>query len=107
MLEILPTAGEWQESLFIAGDGYQLELSTGVLSPWHIRAVENLTLAMDESSPASEPNFISNGAYAETATFLDAVADNKLFPTATLADALASSRLAADIAEFGVYRPER
>ena len=97
-VEILPMAGEWRERLFIAGPGYQLELSTGVLPPWRVRAVEDLALSLDACMPEGEPGYVGNGTYAETESFLDAVSEGRGYATATLADALASSRSAARIA---------
>lgn len=99
VFEMLPTAGEWEESFRFVGDGYTVDVHTGVLPPWRVRAVKDATLALDEASSAGEPGFISNGSYAETAAFLDAVRAGHPLPPATLADALASSRLAAQVCE--------
>ncbi len=97
VFEMLPTAGEWDESFRLVGDGYQVDVHTGALPPWRVRAVRDLTLALETAAPADEPTCVANGTCAETAAFLDAVVDGRPLPPATLADALASSRLAAAV----------
>jgi predicted dehydrogenase len=97
LFEMLPTAGEPEESIRIVGDDYQVDIRTGAVPPWRVRAVKHMQAVFDALGPADEPPFVRNGTYAETAAFLDAVSAGRSLPPATLADALASSRLAARI----------
>lgn len=99
-LEIFPQAGEWEEHFRFLGPDYQLDVDTGVLPPWRVRAVQSLTLAFEESAPADEPPCVSNGTYAETAAFLDAILTGRPTPAPTVAQALESSLLTDQIARL-------
>jgi predicted dehydrogenase len=101
VLEIAPAAGELEEKFRVSGDGYQVDVTMGSVTPWHVRAVKEQKVELDEGSPAGEPGYISNGAYAETAAFLDALVEGKKVPPPGLADVMESSRLAARIEAMG------
>ncbi|OGV63568.1 MAG: hypothetical protein A2498_06745 [Lentisphaerae bacterium RIFOXYC12_FULL_60_16] len=96
-LELAPTAGEWEEHIRFLGNGYQVDVHTGTLPPGRVRIVHSMREVLLHRSPDNEPGFITSGAYAENAGFIEAVIARRPFETATLADALASSELAAAI----------
>jgi len=95
-LEILPTCGEWEERVRLTGEGYTVDAQSGVLPPWRVRAVKDMKLEVDASSPQGEPGFVSNGTYGETEAFIDAVCSGGPMPVGVDA-ALVSSELAAEI----------
>jgi predicted dehydrogenase len=97
LFEMFPDSGEWEETFRIAGPGYMLDIRTGTLPPWRVRAVRHARVVLEESGAADEPPCVSNGAAAETEAFLDAVAAGKPFPAASLEDAFRSARLAAAV----------
>lgn len=102
--DIQPAGGEWEERIRIAGDGYCVDIRTGVLPPWRVRAVRDMKLELEAGSPPGEPPCVANGAYAETAAFVDAVETGRPMPV-TVRDALASSRITDAIDRL--CQPER
>jgi len=100
VLDILPDSGGWEESIRIAGKGYHVEIHSGVYPPWRVRAWRGMQMELDASSAADAPVFISNGSLGETSAFLDAVSAGRPLPGPSVAEALASSELAAQLQDL-------
>jgi predicted dehydrogenase len=100
-LEILPACGRVEERISLAGDNWSVDIWTGAVHPWRVRAYENAQVALDARAPDTEPLHVRNGTAAETDAFLDAVTGRRRFPAPTPSDALAASELAAELAGAG------
>ena len=92
--EILPACGRVEEYLRLAGDGWCVDLWTGTPHPWKVQAWLGGKPVLDEAAPADQPEFIRNGAYNETAAFIDAALARVPPPAPSPLDALVATELA-------------
>jgi predicted dehydrogenase len=91
-VEVLPTAGCLVEHYDLFGPDYRLRVRVGGVDAGEARAWENARLVLDAQPAAGEPEYIANGAYAETEAFLQALrAGAALSPSP--ADVLESMKL--------------
>jgi predicted dehydrogenase len=100
VLEIMPDAGQGEEQIRFAGDGYQIDIHTGVVPPWRVRAVKQMNVELDVRAPDDEPWWMTNGTYAETAAFLDAAVAGAPLPPPGIREAMLSTELAAQLQEI-------
>jgi len=107
VLDLLPTCGRTEERLRIAGEGFCVDVWTGSAHPWKVDAYSAGVLALHHEAPAHEPEFLRNGTYSETVAFLTALSSGMPPATATLADAMASSQLAAQLQQSSPSRTRR
>jgi predicted dehydrogenase len=97
-IQIMPNCGKMEESLRLAGDAYCADLWTGTSHPWRVQCYLEGELVLDEQAPADQPLHIRSGSSSETEGFLQAVLGGAPLPGPTVADALASSQVAAALA---------
>lgn len=75
VLEVLPDAGMLAEYYEIFGAGYRLLVQMGEVDAGRARCWENGQLVMTRDPASSEPDFVRNGAFGETAAFIAAIAN--------------------------------
>lgn len=97
-VEVLTTAGSWEESYEIFCDGFRAEVVSRSLDHMSLRCWRDKELIADETILGRENEDIINGAYDEAASLVRALrAGGRLWPE--INDVLPSSRICFQIAE--------
>ena len=101
-VEVLPTAGRWEESYELFCDGLCAQVISRSLDHMSLQCWRDRELVADQTILGRENEDIINGAYAETKSFVEALRTGaRLGPT--IGDVLPSSRICFQIAaEAGV-----
>jgi predicted dehydrogenase len=96
-VEVLTTAGSWEESYELFCDGFRAQVISRGLDHMSLQCWRNRELVADETMRGHENEDIINGAYDETVSFVKALRTGaRLGPT--IEDVLPSSRICFQIA---------
>jgi predicted dehydrogenase len=96
-VEVLTTAGSWEESYELFCDGFRAQVISRGLDHMSLRCWHNKELVADETISGQENEDIINGAYDETVNFVRALrTGDRLWPT--IEEVLPSSRICFQIA---------
>ena len=96
-VDILPCCGRREERLRLFGDDYCVDIWTGAVHPWRLDVWHDGEPALHDEGPADQPEFIRSGAYHETEAFLTAILHGRPLPGPSPRDAMAATRLAAEL----------
>ena len=96
-VEVLTTAGSWEESYELFCDGFRAQVISHGLDHMSLQCWRNGELIADETMSGRENEDIINGAYDETVSFVEALRTGApVWPT--IDDVLPSSRICFQIA---------
>lgn len=92
--EIFPCAGRIQECLQLIGDEYCIDCYLGSVGPWRVELYRKDRLERTETMPPDQPAYIRNGAYNETAEFINSLLEQRPLSGPSPADVLPATELA-------------